>query len=165
VKVLGVVIVAGLAFWLSVILGLWPVDAASDPSALETEIAERAMDASVARASRGVRNPFPVSDELLVAGAHIYRDNCAGCHGGADGRPAEFGLSFYPRAPQFPKDPPRDPEERLHWIVANGVRRTGMSAWAKSKLISDRDIWAVVSFVRRIDSLPPAALAEWKKTP
>jgi len=40
-----------------------------------------------------------------------------------------------------------------------------MSAWAKSKLLSDRDIWAVVSFVRRIDSLPPAALAEWKKTP
>jgi hypothetical protein len=77
--------------------------------------------------------------------------------------------SFYPYVPQFAFDPPRLPDWQLFWIVKNGVRYSGMSAWdsqwSNDPVKSDDNTWKVVTFLSRLDSLPPVVNAEWHKKP
>src|SRR5204863_63119 len=121
-------------------------------------------------AARDIRTFCRVSDgadalrasaDVLVAGLKVYRDGCSGCHGGPL-RPSEWGISdFYPRVPQFARTPPRKPAWQLYWIVQHGVRYSGMAGWGNQ--IPDSSIWQVVSFLTRLDSLPPAIDVEWRK--
>lgn len=67
----------------------------------------------------------------------------------------------------FAVSPPRKPDWQLFWIVRNGVRYSGMSAWNgqwhNDKAVSDDHIWKVVTFLSRLDSLRPTIYAEWHK--
>jgi len=48
-------------------------------------------------------------------------------------------------------------------IVRNGVRYTGMGAW--KDLMSEDDTWKVVSFLSRLQSLPPDVRSAWQAEP
>jgi len=48
----------------------------------------------------------------------------------------------------------------MFWIVKHGIRNTAMPAW--ETLLSDDDIWQVVTLVRKFDSLPDSATLELK---
>jgi mono/diheme cytochrome c family protein len=142
-------------------VGLWPVSAAPEPSALETRVAHFAVARALARRAPRVASPVPVTTANLFAGMKVYRDNCEGCHGGPDRAPSDFGGSFYPRVPQFPTDPPRRPVWQIRYVVRNGVRWTAMPGWRR--LLSEDDMWRVATFVGRIDSLPPEVVAAWRR--
>jgi mono/diheme cytochrome c family protein len=142
-------------------LGLWPVSAAPEPGVLETRAAQFAFTAALARRAPRVASPVSATTDNLLAGMKIYRDNCEGCHGGADRAPSDFGASFYPRVPQFPIHPPRRPVWQLHYVIRNGVRWTAMPGWRR--LLSDDDMWRAATFVSRIDSLPLEVVAEWRR--
>jgi len=50
-----------------------------------------------------------------------------------------------------------------YWKITHGIRFTGMPSFS-STLSSDQR-WAVASFLRYQDSLPPSAAAAWKALP
>jgi mono/diheme cytochrome c family protein len=84
------------------------------------------------------------------------------CHGSPQNPIADLGRAQYPKAPQFMKDPPTDMTEGMtYYIVKHGVARTGMPAW--DKMLTESDIWKLTAFLKRMDKLPPAVDAEWKK--
>jgi len=62
--------------------------------------------------------------------------------------------------PQFALAPPRKPDSHLYWIVKHGVRYSGMGAW--ERLLPDSTPWQVVTFLSRLDSLPPSVDAAWR---
>jgi len=72
------ILALGLAF---VLMGFVSMRADNPPSKMETALAGRAMDASVARAAPKLTNPVTADETNLVAGARLYRDHCALCHG------------------------------------------------------------------------------------
>ncbi len=162
---LALAVVAGMLVvpagaWVLAWLGAWSVDATATPPAWEQTLARMAVRASVARHAPRTPNPLRPSAEVLLAGLKVYRDNCAGCHGGPR-RPSEWGSTdFYPRVPQFARTPPRKPEWQLYWIVTRGVRYSGMAAWGGQ--VPDSTIWQVVTFLSRLDSLPPTIDAAWR---
>lgn len=131
--------------------------------ALEKRIAMAASDASVERRAPAMQNPLAVSDDTLVAGAKLYRDNCSGCHGSSANPDAALGHNFNPPAPQFMADPAEMPENENFYIIQHGIRWTGMPAW-KSKF-NDTQIWQVVTFIKHLDKLPPAAEKEIRQPP
>jgi cytochrome c len=47
--------------------------------------------------------PVPPSDENLLAGANIYRENCAICHGTVGEPKTAFAKGMYRPPPQFLK--------------------------------------------------------------
>ena len=147
---------AGLA-----LLGFIPTNANSAPPKMERQIAMSALDASMERHAPRVNNPVPPTDENLIEGIKIYTMNCAGCHGGLDRKPVEFGHSFYPPAPNLILDPLDDPEWHVFYAIRTGVRYTGMPSWEKN--ISENDIWKVTAFLTRVEKLPPAVQDYWKK--
>ena len=109
--------------------------------------------------------PIPWSEENLVAGAHIYVDQCAICHG-IHGKPSSLGTRMYPIAPPLWErrsvadeiGVSGDPPGVTWWKVSNGLRLSGMPAY--QGVLTDTQIWQVSLLLANANKpLPPAALA------
>jgi thiosulfate dehydrogenase len=106
--------------------------------------------------------PIDAGAANLTAGAEIYRENCAACHG-FEGHPSEFGAHMYPDAPQLWSKHRNgvvgvsdDPAGETYWKVANGIRLTGMPAFGK--VLSQTQMWQVSLLLKNADQpLPPGA--------
>jgi len=103
-------------------------------------------------------------EESLVAGAHIYNEKCAVCHG-FHGKPSQFGPHMYPVAPQLWEKHngsavigvSDDPPGETFWKVTNGIRLTGMPAY--KGVLSETETWRVSLLLANADKpLPPAAV-------
>ncbi len=111
------------------LLGLAPVCAtASAPLPFEKLITGIALNARV-RKEAPQSSPIPASDEVFAAGAKIYRQNCAVCHGlpGQD-QTGDHLKGGVPKPPDLfkGKGVTDDPVGVIYWKVANGIRLTGM---------------------------------------
>jgi mono/diheme cytochrome c family protein len=162
--------VIGLIFLPAVLLllavtGHLASDSLSAPPGWEKEIGERAVDASLERRAEGLRNPVAANDEAaLIAGMDVYRENCAGCHGGLSG-PSRWGSAgFYPRVPQFWQEHHEHVTPAEAFVaVRDGIRYSGMGAWRG--MLSEPEMWQVANFVSRIHALPPPVDARWRAAP
>ena len=109
--------------------------------------------------------PIQVNENNLVAGAEIYRDNCAACHG-LHGKPSSIWRPHVSRcAFAVGKAPPwqtmigvsDDPPGETYWKVANGIRLTGMPSY--KSVLTDTEMWQVSLLLANADKpLPPAAV-------
>jgi mono/diheme cytochrome c family protein len=133
-------------------LGALPVQADAAPSPLETTLLSSALHASVARRAPIGSNPMPASEDNLAAGAKLYREMCSRCHGLSGGSDNTYGQSFYPPAPQLALSRTSYTDAELFWIIKHGIRNTAMPAWRS--LLSDDEIWQVVTQLREFKSLP-----------
>ena len=124
-------------------------------SSLERSLAMGAMDAATDRHAPNVKNPLAPTEENIVAGAHLYLDHCAGCHGVPSNPDSQFARSFNPPVPSFFTDAPDMPENQNFYIIQHGIRWTGMPSWQKT--LNDTEIWQVVTFMSNIEKLPAPA--------
>ena len=90
-----VFIVGALAYLL---LGFAEVRGDVPGTQLESRLMTAAVHASVRRHAPELANPFPPSDETLVAGGKIFLNECAGCHG-TPGKATDYSNKLYPPAP------------------------------------------------------------------
>ncbi len=124
-----------------------------DPLPMEEHLAQRAIAASIGQNARQ-ESPVPADEANLLAGAHIYQQGCAGCHGRLDQDPASMSKRFYPRPPQLlppGKGVTDDPVGATHWVVTNGIRFSAMPAAGK---LTDEEIWQVSQLLHNADKLP-----------
>jgi mono/diheme cytochrome c family protein len=138
--------------------GRMPVATSAPPMPLETYIAHTALHAKLAeQAPKTV--PIQATEDNLMAGAEVYRNNCSGCHG-LPGHPAvAIADSLYPRPPQLfaPHGMVTDdPPGVSYWKVRYGIRLTGMPAFSKS--LTDMQMWQVSLLLAKADQLPAAVL-------
>ena len=130
--------------------------AADQPvSRFERRLAMGAMDASTERHAPETKNPVPPTEDNLVAGAKLYLEHCAGCHGLPSNPESHFSRSFNPATPGFFKRAPDMPDNQNFYIIQHGVRWTGMPAW--SQTLGETQIWQIATFMANIEKLPPAA--------
>jgi thiosulfate dehydrogenase len=140
-------------------LGLAEVRSDTKPPTWETQLMHSAVRASIGRSACGLRVPSPENvDDAMVEGGKLYLNGCAGCHG-TPGKPEE-DLSHYPPVPQFPQVGTEYLEPEIHWIIQHSIRNTAMSAYGP--FYSDKEMWVLASFLRRIDNLPPGVLERIK---
>jgi mono/diheme cytochrome c family protein len=137
------------------LLGFVSMRADNPPSKLETTIASHSMDANVARAAPKVTNPARADEANLTAGARLYRDHCALCHGDPVNPRAPLADSLNPPAPQFMNDLADMPENQNFYILQHGIRWTAMPGW--KTILSEQQIWQVVTFLSHMHDLPHAA--------
>ena len=157
---IGLVLIPILAL-IALGLGFWPTKATDSPPGWEKYLGQSAVHASVTRRAPKIKNPLPASDETILAGIKAFRNNCAGCHG-EPGHPSLWGTTaFYPRVPQFAETPSRLSEGEMFFVFKNGIRYSGMGGWGT--LLSDSEIWQMVTFLSRIKSLPSPAAEAWTK--
>ena len=104
--------------------------------------------------------PIQSNEENNLAGAHIYREHCAVCHGAAGQQLTSVAKGMYPRPPQV-LDPKHmvsdDPPGETYWKVSNGIRLTGMPSFRES--LSSTQMWQVSVMLANADKLPPSVNA------
>ncbi len=137
------------------VFGFSQIPADAKPSALETAILQLAVRAAVRRNAADIPNPPPASDDTLVAGGKLYVAGCEGCHGKLGGLYRE-DQELFPPTPQLPHAGTQYSEAQLYWIVKHGIRMTGMSAYGPC--YSEKELWSLAAFLRRINKLPPGVL-------
>ncbi len=155
-----VIIICGL---LILRAGYVNFNADQTPSAMEKKLGMKASDASVERRATNMANPLTANDETLMAGARLYRNNCAVCHGDPAQMSSPLADSFYPPAPQFLMDAPDMPEYQNYYIVRHGIRWTGMPSWRTQ--MNETQTWQVITLLSHLDKLPAAVSDEMSKAP
>ena len=124
----------------------------------EELLAGTAVQARIAREAP-TKAGLPASEENLVAGAKIYREHCVDCHGLPGGTPSAASKGMYPPPPQFFDQKTFGNEQvgQDYWIIANGIRLTGMPGYKPS--LSEEQLWQVAQFVINRGKLPAAVNA------
>lgn len=136
-----------------------PVAVADTPFPMERQIVSVPLDARIESEMPG-NAPIQPTTANLEAGARIYRQQCAACHGTHD-RPSSFAKYMYPQAPQLWERHRKnvvgvsdDPPGETYWKVANGIRLTGMPSFAK--VLDSTQMWQVSLLLSRANQpLPP----------
>ena len=109
--------------------------------------------------------PIQANGEAFLAGAQIYSQDCAGCHG-FHGKPSLLAPHMFPFPTQLWEAHHNgkvvgvsdDPPGVTAWKVDNGIRLSGMPSF--KDVLSDTQIWQVSLLLANADKpLPPAVLA------
>jgi mono/diheme cytochrome c family protein len=144
-------------------LGLADVRADAPMPGWAARLFSTGIHASVRRAAPNVQSPLPQTDATLIAGAKLYLVDCSGCHGEPGKPPSEFGATFNPPAPQFPRVGTQYSQAQAFYVAKHGVRRSGMCGQADS--YKDPQIWALVAFITQLPNLPPAVVTAIQQKP
>jgi thiosulfate dehydrogenase len=155
VSAFAVILVAGFAYIES---GLAPVATSSAPLPFERLVTGIALDARVSREAP-TSSPIQPSDDVYLAGAQVYENNCAVCHGLPGQEQTAIAKGEFPKPPKLlqGKGVSDDPAGVTYWKVANGIRLTGMPGF-KGSLTSDQ-MWQVSLLLANSDKLPPNILS------
>jgi thiosulfate dehydrogenase len=151
-----VALAAGIFAYLQ--FGGLPVAVADAPFTFEKQIVSIPLHARIDREMK--TPPFGTGEDVFEAGAHVYHDQCSGCHG-TPGHDSDFAGQLYPAAPQLWKKHGThgvvgvsdDEPGRTHWIVANGIRLTGMPSY--KHVLSDTQMWQVSLLLKNADKELP----------
>ena len=145
-----------------VALGLAPVATASAPLPFEKRITGMALHARVNKEAP-TSSPIAASDDVYAAGAGIYRENCAVCHGLPGQDQTAIAKGEFPKPPNLfmGKGVTDDPVGDTYWKVANGIRLTGMPGFTGS--LSSEQMWQVSLFLANADKLPATVHAVLRK--
>ena len=144
--------------------GYIPANADAPPSRLETWMASTSLEATLDREAPKEPNPVAPTDENLLAGVHLFAQNCAVCHGDSKGlqTASPIAKGLYQKPPQMASDGVEDdPDGESFWKIKHGIRLTGMPSFGST--LSDKEIWTVALFLKHMDKLPPAARQAWEK--
>ncbi|MGI9086529.1 MAG: c-type cytochrome [Chthoniobacterales bacterium] len=165
---LGLVIGVGLllgAGYLFVARGGIYMGTKGGPLPMERFIAGKAIDASISKSSED-QAPVPADETNLLAGAHIYKQSCAGCHGQLDQPGSAMAKSLYPHPPQLlppGKGVTDDPVGATHWVVKNGIRFSAMPSFEEK--LTDTESWQVSLLLHDGDKLPSSVQDTLRQTP
>jgi thiosulfate dehydrogenase len=150
--VIGIIIVPAAAF-LYIWLGYAPVSTKSSPLPFERRLAGIAIEK---RIEKGAPKESPVqpTEPNLLAGAKIYIENCAVCHGTLTESESAIAKGMYPEPPPMLHGGgvADDPVGQTYWTVANGIRLTGMPGFSGS--LTEEQIWQVSQLLANAEKLP-----------
>ena len=141
------------AGYLFLTLGGMPVTTTDAPLPFERYLAKKTLKVAMHK-EIGRRAPMLPDDTNLLAGAKVYRGQCAVCHGLPDQPPGAIAKGMFPPPPALfsPREGvPDDPEGKIYWQVRHGIRLTGMPGFHES--LSDTELWQVSLLVLQAQQL------------
>jgi mono/diheme cytochrome c family protein len=90
-------------------------------------------------------NPYAAEPDARAAGAKLFRQHCAECHGadaaGGHGRPALTSARIRHAS-----------DGELQWILRNGSLRNGMPSWSS---LPEEQRWQIVTYLRSVQEEMP----------
>jgi len=144
--------------WAYLHFGALPVATADKAFPYEKEIVHVPLNARIHRELQ--QPPFGPSEDAYEAGAHVYTEMCASCHG-VPGENVPYAKYMYPVAPQLWQKHAHgnvvgvsddDPGE-TYWKIKNGIRLSGMPSY--QNLLSTDEMWDVALLLKNADQQLP----------
>jgi mono/diheme cytochrome c family protein len=98
--------------------------------------------------------PVQADEAAYAAGAQIYKEHCAVCHGLPDVPQTAIAKGMFPKPPKLMQGTgvTDDAPAETYWKVAGGIRMTGMPAFDKD--LSTTQMWQVSLLLANADKLP-----------
>ena len=111
----------------------------------------QAMMYGIPEPYRSARNPLPNSAATLHRGAQVYANNCAACHGPKGYGDGPAGQQLWPRPADLAwlAHSHMVGDQYVVWTVSEGGKPVGSAMPAFKGVLSQRDIWAVASYVHQ----------------
>ena len=123
---------------------------------------EQGMHESVRHHAREVVVPEALAGGAaraqLVAGAGLYRQHCAQCHGAPGVAQEAIGQSMQPIPGPLVDAARRWRKNELYWITRHGIKMSGMPAWGHH--LDEEQLWAVVAFLGQLPTVSAQAYAQ-----
>jgi mono/diheme cytochrome c family protein len=159
VVVLLVLIGAGF-LWIQSASGF---SARQEPTRMEAVVARNMRRMAIPSAAKNLKNPMPLTDDLLRDARRHFADHCAVCHANDGSGKTEVGQNLYPKAPDMRQTGTQSlTDGELYFIIHNGIRLSGMPAWG-AESDHDHDSWALVHFIRHLPNLSSDELTDMQK--
>jgi len=137
--------------------GQAPVATSAAPMPFEKTFARMALHAHLEKEMSKSAPPIAADDAAYTAGAQVYKEHCAVCHG-APGQPrTAIAKGMFPDPPKLMegKGVTDDPPAETYWKVSGGIRMTGMPGFEKN--LSTTQMWQVSLLCANADKMPQAA--------
>jgi mono/diheme cytochrome c family protein len=90
----------------------------------------------------------PLGADAAAAGAEIFKNNCTACHGEQGHGDGPAGAALNPAPKNLPELASTVGDDYLFWRVSAGRSGTSMVGW--KGILTDEQIWQVVSFIRTL---------------
>lgn len=145
--------------WYYFTSGRAPV-AVTDPSIpFEKKLAHGALNARIRKDPHMDPAPVPATEATYLAGADVYKQNCAVCHGLPGEQQGPIGEGMFPKPPELfhGTGVSDDPAWETYWKAKNGIRLTGMPGFQKS--LNDTQLWQVSVLLANSDKISPTVKA------
>lgn len=136
--------------------GMAPVATAAPPMPFEKMFANMALHARIDK-EMPKTTPIAADEAAYVAGAQVYKDHCAVCHGVAGVPQSAIAKGMFPKPPKLMegKGVTDDSPGETYWKVSNGIRMTGMPGFDSA--LSTTQMWQVSLLLANADKLPRSA--------
>lgn len=153
--VLGIILVPVLIYFY-LTGGSAPVATTDPDMPFESMLARKAQHVRIAR-EMPKTVPIQPTEANYLAGAEVYTQHCAVCHGLPLAPKTAIATGMYPHPPQLfeGKGVTDDEPGETYWKVFNGFRLTGMPGFSKS--LNQTQMWQVSLLLANADKLPASA--------
>jgi len=138
--------------------GSAPVATTDSDMPFETFFAQKALNARIAK-EMPKSVPIQANEANYLAGAELYKQHCAVCHGLPLAPKSAIAKGMYPRPPLLfeGKGVTDDEPGESYWKIFNGIRLTGMPGFSKS--LSEAQMWQMALLLANADKLPASVKA------
>jgi thiosulfate dehydrogenase len=132
--------------------GMAPMATDDPPMPFEKKMATKSKNAHIRNQMMPPSLVAP-DEPNLVAGAKVYKEQCATCHGLPDQPPPAISDGMYPHAPLLfkGKGVTDDPPGETHWTITNGIRLSGMPSFKDA--LTDTQVWQVTQLLANADKI------------
>jgi mono/diheme cytochrome c family protein len=90
----------------------------------------------------------PLGADAATAGAELFKNNCVACHGKQGHGDGPAGAALNPPPKNLPELVSTVGDDYLFWRISAGKAGTSMVAW--KGVLTDEQIWQVVSFIHTL---------------
>ena len=150
--ILGLIAVPALVyFYFS--SGRAPVATSAPPMPFERTMAHTALHARMDK-EMPKSPPISADEAAYMAGAQIYKEDCAVCHGLPGQAQTAIAKGMFPEPPKLFEGTgvTDDSPGETYWKVAGGIRMTGMPGFEKTLMTTQ--MWQVSLLLANADKLP-----------
>lgn len=130
-----------------------PVATTDSDMPFERYFAHKALNVRIAK-DMPKTVPIQPTEANYLAGAELYKQHCAVCHGLPLTPKTAIASGMYPKPPLLleGKGVTDDEPGESYWRIANGIRLTGMPGFGKS--LSETQMWQIALLLKNAEKLP-----------
>jgi mono/diheme cytochrome c family protein len=152
--ILGLIAVPAVGY-LYFALGSAPVATSAPPMPFERTLARMALHARMDKEMPKGAPPVAADEPAYTAGAQIYKEHCAVCHGLPGQSETAIAKGMFPKPPILLEGTgvSDDPAAETYWKVAGGIRMPGFD-----KSLSTTQMWQVSLLLANSDKLPKSVM-------
>ncbi|MCX6121165.1 MAG: cytochrome c [Ignavibacteriales bacterium] len=161
-SILGVLLIEIIAVIVGAYSGIPDVAATKPEGKIMGWFMNTTKDHSIGARAQHISVPPLDSSALVAKGFEHYNEMCVTCHGAPGIRSDELAKGLNPPPPNLAFST-RDMEpSEMFLVVKDGITMTGMPGFGSTH--SDSEVWAIVAFLKRLQTMQPEEYTAFQKS-